>query len=89
MTGESKTTEGRVRRIDGRLYITLGGIEHGVSDGEAEGIVRGLASRLGARFIVVDRTDLQTPFASCLGHEEAKERLRQINVISYQGMEGL
>jgi hypothetical protein len=42
---KSETTgrEGRVRRADGRVYITLGGVEHGMPAAEARALYSELA----------------------------------------------
>lgn len=35
--------EGRVLRQGDRVYITLGGVEHGMSEADARALIRGLA----------------------------------------------
>jgi hypothetical protein len=42
----TNTTEGQVRRIDGRLYVTMGGVEHGLDDDAAAALMWSLARDL-------------------------------------------
>lgn len=44
----NQTTE-RVRRHDGRIYLTLGGVEHGMSEAEAAVLGRALADAIPPR----------------------------------------
>jgi hypothetical protein len=44
----SETTGGRVRRVDGRVYITLGGVEHGMTAAEAMALMRAIGKSIVA-----------------------------------------
>lgn len=51
---QPQTTGSPVRAHHGRIYITLGGVEHGMLDSEAEALVRALAPLLRRRIMVID-----------------------------------
>jgi hypothetical protein len=43
MTSRPEPTEGRVRRLyDGRIYVTLGGVEHGMTAAEAKSLMHAI-----------------------------------------------